>query len=96
MRWAIAFGIIAVIFIIMSEIRFYHLLRQNVEQALPGLLSKALETGKRIIVRAPDRQAAERLNDALWTYDAASFCRMALKKTVIVNLNQFLSPIRRM
>ncbi|HCQ70697.1 MAG: DNA polymerase III subunit chi [Alphaproteobacteria bacterium] len=57
----------------MSEVRFYHLLRQSVERALPALLGKALETGKRIVVKTSDARRAEFLNDALWTQDAQSF-----------------------
>lgn len=57
----------------MSEIRFYHLLRQNVDQALPALLSKALETGKRIVVKTTDARRVSALSDHLWTYDAHSF-----------------------
>jgi len=55
------------------EVRFYHLLHKPVQDALPGLLAKALETGKTILVKTPDAQMAERLNDHLWTYTPNSF-----------------------
>jgi len=57
----------------MSEIRFYHLERQSLEQALPGLLNKALEGGHKICVKTTDESAAEKLNEALWTYQPDSF-----------------------
>ena len=37
----------------MSEIRFYHLQNQSIEQALPGLVAKAYEMGHKIWVKAP-------------------------------------------
>lgn len=57
----------------MSEIRFYHLERQSLEQVLPTLLSKATEGGKRVIVKTADKNETERLNDHLWTYRPDSF-----------------------
>jgi DNA polymerase-3 subunit chi len=57
----------------MTEIRFYHLERSSLDQALPQLVSKALQTGQRILVKAPDEREVERLNEHLWTYDPASF-----------------------
>jgi len=56
-----------------TEVRFYHLQRQSTEQALPALVNKALQTGKRIIIQTADAKAASALNDHLWTYDASSF-----------------------
>lgn len=56
----------------MSEIRFYHLQSQPLEQALPALLSKAYENGHTIIVKAP-ADKIEALNEALWTFRADSF-----------------------
>ena len=64
----------------MSEIRFYHLQTQSLEQALPGLLAKAITTGKRIIVRGTDEARLKKLNDSLWTYDAQSFLPHGTKK----------------
>ncbi len=57
----------------MSDIRFYHLERQTLDQALPALLSKALSGGHRIVVKTADPQDVERLNTHLWTYDPNSF-----------------------
>ena len=57
----------------MSDIRFYHLERQSLDQALPALLSKALKNGHRIVVKIPDEREIQRLNDYLWTWRPDSF-----------------------
>ncbi len=57
----------------MGEIRFHHLERQRVDQALPALLERAYAEGRRIVVRASSREMLAALNDRLWTYDDASF-----------------------
>lgn len=57
----------------MPDIRFYHLEQQTLEDALPGLLSKALEKGHRIVIKTSSEQEAESLNNHLWTYDPNSF-----------------------
>ena len=56
-----------------TEIRFYHLERQTLDEVLPSLLSKALESGKRIVVKAANDKEVERLNDHLWVYNPNSF-----------------------
>jgi len=57
----------------MTEFRFHHLERFRIDQALPHLLERAYETGRRIIVRAPSDEMVAALNDHLWTHDDASF-----------------------
>ena len=57
----------------MSEIRFYHLERQTLDQVLPQLLGKALQQGRRAVVRVASDQEVERLNTHLWTYHPNSF-----------------------
>jgi len=57
----------------LGEVRFHHLERRRVDQALPRLLEEAYQSGKRAIVRAPSDELAAALNDRLWTYDDASF-----------------------
>lgn len=64
----------------MSEIRFYHLEQQSLDQVLPSLLSKALEGGHRIVIKTANDQEAKRLNDHLWTYDANSFLPHGIAK----------------
>ena len=57
----------------MSEVRFHHLERRRVDEALPRLIERALEEGQRVLVRAPSEDMAAALNERLWTYDDASF-----------------------
>ena len=57
----------------MTEFRFHHLERLRVDQALPHLLERAYEGGRRIVVRVPSDEIVAALNDRMWTYDDASF-----------------------
>ena len=57
----------------MTEVRFYHLERRRIDQALPGLLERALEEGLRVLVRASSDEMVAALNERLWTSDDASF-----------------------
>jgi DNA polymerase-3 subunit chi len=57
----------------VTEIRFYHLERRRVDQALPTLLEPVLEEGRRVLVRASSEEMVAALNEQLWTYDDASF-----------------------
>ena len=57
----------------MSEVRFHHLERRRVDQALPGLLELAVQEGRRVLVRASSDEMVAALNERLWTYDDASF-----------------------
>ncbi len=57
----------------MTEIRFYHLEQRRIDQALPGLLERALEEGRRVLVRTSSDEMVAALNERLWTYDDASF-----------------------
>lgn len=57
----------------MTEIAFYHLQRSSLEQTLPRLLEKTLETGKRAVVKAGSGERVRHLGAHLWTYDPGSF-----------------------
>lgn len=57
----------------MSEVYFYHLERQTLEEVLPTLLEKTLERGWRAIVEATDEDRCEHLDRHLWTYRDDSF-----------------------
>ena len=57
----------------MTEIRFYHLQRRSLEQALPPLLEKVLERGMRAVVMAGSEERLETLNQLLWTWNPDSF-----------------------
>jgi DNA polymerase-3 subunit chi len=57
----------------VTEIRFYHLQRQRLEEVLPGLLEKARERGHRIVVQAGSTERVKALDALLWTYRPESF-----------------------
>lgn len=57
----------------MSAIAFYHLHRWPLERALPRLLEKTLEAGKRAVVMAGSEDRVEALNGLLWTYRGDSW-----------------------
>ena len=57
----------------MTEIRFYHLTRKTLEQALPELLEKTLARGWRAVVMAGSPERVEALTHHLWTYKPDSF-----------------------
>ncbi len=57
----------------MTDIRFYHLQQHSLDQALPLLLRKALDNGKRILVRLADEARIESLSEAIWSYKENGF-----------------------
>lgn len=57
----------------MKDIRFYHLLRQTLEEALPKLMLKVSEAGLRAVIKAPDEAVIDRLDKALWEFEPESF-----------------------
>ncbi len=64
----------------MTEVRFYHMERQSLEQVLPGLVTRALENGHRILVKTVDEKEAERLSEHLWVYRPDVFIPHGTKK----------------
>lgn len=57
----------------MTEVRFYHLQGQQLEEALPKLVEKISEAGLRAVIRAADIEIRDRLDKALWEYSPGSF-----------------------
>lgn len=57
----------------MTEIWFYHLQRETLEDALPPLLTKTLERGWRAVVRAGGPERVDALDAHLWTYRTDGF-----------------------
>jgi DNA polymerase-3 subunit chi len=57
----------------MSEIRFYHMEQSTLDQALPAITSKALQSGKPILIKGPDKKEVKRLDDLLWSFHPQSF-----------------------
>ncbi len=57
----------------MAEIRFYHLTRSRLEEALIRLLRRIIDRQDRAVVMAGSTERVEALNAHLWTFDPASF-----------------------
>lgn len=57
----------------MSRVDFYHLQNQRLEEALPRLLEKAYETGKKAILKIGNEERVDFLNSLLWSYNEESF-----------------------
>ena len=57
----------------MSEVYFYHLTRQNVDQALLPLLGKCLANSWRVVIRGAEAQGLALLNDKLWQGPVEAF-----------------------
>lgn len=53
--------------------KLYRLSESPLEKVLPQLLGKAYEQGLKAVVLAADAAQAEALNQALWTFNPASF-----------------------
>ena len=56
-----------------TEVLFYHLERQALEQVLPTLVEKTLERGWRAVVQAGSEERLAAIDLALWTYKDDSF-----------------------
>ncbi len=57
----------------MTEVWFYHLERSGLDEVLPELLERTLQRGWRALVRTPDPDRLEHLDDWLWRYRDDSF-----------------------
>ena len=57
----------------MTEMLFYHLKGQRLEQVLPPLLQKSLERGWRVVVQASSEERVEALDAHLWTWRDDAF-----------------------
>ena len=57
----------------MTEVLFYQLRRQPLEQVLPALLEKSRERGWRVAVQVASEERLEALDSHLWTYREEGF-----------------------
>ena len=57
----------------MTEVRFYHLTQSPLENTLPGLLTKSLARGWRVIVQGGDEARLGFLDTHLWSFADESF-----------------------
>ena len=64
----------------MTEIRFYHLQTQSLENALPEILEKALEREFKIIIKASTKEEVKLIDKFLWTSKSNDFIPHGYKK----------------
>jgi DNA polymerase-3 subunit chi len=57
----------------LTEVRFYHLQRQRLEDALPALLEKVRLRGHRAVVQATSTERVRLLDALLWTWCPETF-----------------------
>ncbi len=57
----------------MAEIGFYHLTVTPLERALPKLLERTMQAGRRAVVLAASEERVQALNGMLWTYEDGSW-----------------------
>ncbi|HEX4158120.1 MAG TPA: DNA polymerase III subunit chi [Rhizomicrobium sp.] len=57
----------------MSEVLFYHLERQSLDEVLPGLVERTLARGWRALIRADSAERAQAIDNLLWTWSEESF-----------------------
>lgn len=57
----------------MTDVHFYHLQRQSLEDVLPSLLAKSRERGWRALVKVDGEPRLAALDDHLWSYSDESF-----------------------
>jgi len=57
----------------MTETLFYHLERRSLDDVLPNLVTRTLERGQRVLIKADSADRASALDNLLWTYDDQSF-----------------------
>jgi DNA polymerase III subunit chi len=57
----------------MTQILFYHLKGQTLEELLPALLQKSLERGWRAVVQASSDERVDALDAHLWTWRDDAF-----------------------
>jgi len=67
----------------MTEVSFYHLQAQPLDQALPRLLEKVNERGMRALIRVKENELMMHLNASLWTFSANSFLAHGIDQDVV-------------
>ena len=77
----------------MSEVLFYHLERQTLEQALPLLLEASLKRGWKAVVQAGSAERVQALDAHLWTYKDEAFLPHAAKGDARFTDHQAEQPI---
>ena len=57
----------------MTEVRFYHLTKQPLEQALPDLLERVLGLGKKAVIKVQDTETVKTMSKHLWVCRRGGF-----------------------
>jgi DNA polymerase-3 subunit chi len=57
----------------MTEIRFYHMEQSTLDQVLPSITAKAVQTGKHILIQSSDKKDLKGLSNLLWSFKPESF-----------------------
>lgn len=70
----------------MERIDFYHLQKNSLEEALPKLVIKAYQTGKKIKIKVGNELRVDPLNMVLWTFEDESFLPHGTKKDGFADL----------
>ncbi len=50
----------------MTDIRFYHLTKKTLEQALPDLLTRVLDLGRKAVIKVVDEESIPIMSKHLW------------------------------
>ena len=62
----------------MTEVLFYHLERRSLDDVLPNLVTRTLERGQRVLIKAESADRASAVDTLLWTFDDQSFLPHAM------------------
>ena len=57
----------------MTDVRFYHLTRSRLDDALPVMLQRTLQRQARAVVRFADQAGLQAMDEQLWTFEDAGF-----------------------
>jgi DNA polymerase-3 subunit chi len=64
----------------MTDIRFYHMQKQTLDDVLPLLLEKAYKAGHKAVIKFENTAEVERFDTLLWTYRQSGFLPHGSKK----------------
>lgn len=60
----------------MTDISFYQVMESvpaSVDKTLPSILNKILKSGKNVVIKCPNIERMERIDDSLWSFQTSSF-----------------------
>lgn len=62
------------------DISFYHLTSSPLEKALPALMEKLVQSGKRAVLMADNEELLKRIDQFLWTFSTNRFVPHGMKE----------------